>query len=149
MRKKLFHKQGYKHLQELCFFCGEDDYSSLQCHRIIAGGIYNQQNVLTVCASCHCKIHSGKIKIDRKYDQMPSPFYKVHYWIDEEEFWKDEIIKLCATDAGNYHSGLGSSRKMSGKRRKAQGTTSDNQAESGQSSGGCKSVCNDSSREEK
>jgi hypothetical protein len=91
----LINKKAYKHLHERCFFCGEDDYDALHCHRIIPGeegGTYHAQNTLTACASCHAKIHSGRILVERKYPQMTSSLFKIHYWIDGEEFWKDEDI---------------------------------------------------------
>jgi hypothetical protein len=120
-RSSKIDKKGYKKLHKYCFFCGEDDYSSLQCHRIIPGeqgGTYHSPNTLTVCASCHCKIHGGRIKIDRKYTQASSPLFVVHYWLDEEEFWRNEEIGILNDSARNYHSGLGRSTKVSGKSRK-------------------------------
>jgi cyclophilin family peptidyl-prolyl cis-trans isomerase len=127
MRKKLIDKKAYKHLHKFCFFCGEDEYAALHCHRIIPGeegGTYHAHNTLTVCASCHAKIHSGRINIDRKYPQT-RPVFKVHYWLDGEEVWRDEEIGMFTT--GDYHSRLGRSAKVLGKRRRAQGT-----ADSGQ-----------------
>jgi hypothetical protein len=107
MRK--INRKGYKHLHKYCFFCGEDDYSALHCHRILPGeqgGTYHSPNTLTVCASCHCKIHSGRIKIDKKYPQMPSCLFKVHYWIDDKEFWRDEEVGMFTNDSSNPHSEL-------------------------------------------
>jgi hypothetical protein len=110
-RNKLINKQAYKKVHKFCFFCGEDDYSSLQCHRITPGedgGTYHEANTLTICASCHCKVHSGRIKIDRKYTQS-KPGYKVHYWFDGEEFWRDE--ELGFVDNQQFHENLGKSAK--------------------------------------
>lgn len=112
--ERKINKKGYKHLHKFCFFCGEDDYDALHCHRILPGekgGTYHAHNTLTVCASCHAKIHSGRIKIDKKYLQMPSPTFKVHYWLDEQEFWRDEELGMF-TSTTTCHNNLGKSKKM-------------------------------------
>jgi hypothetical protein len=124
----LINKKGCKNLHKYCFFCGEDDYNALHCHRILPGedgGTYHAQNILTVCASCHCKIHSGKIKIDRKYPQLAGALYKVHYWIDEEEFWRDEELGMFTSNPRCHHSGLGSSKKVTKKRQDVSSSDSD------------------------
>lgn len=111
---KLINKQGYKHIHMYCFFCGEDDYSALNCHRIVPGeqgGTYHSHNTLTVCASCHAKIHAGRIKIDKKYLQMPNPLYKIHYWIDDQEFWRNEELGV-SNEAKKHHEDLGKSRDV-------------------------------------
>lgn len=109
-------KEAYKKFHKYCFFCGEDDYAALQCHRILPGengGTYHEVNTLTVCASCHCKIHAGRLKIDRKYTQGSTPTYMVHYWFDGEEFWRNEEAGVSVTQcSGDYHSGLGKSRSI-------------------------------------
>lgn len=71
-----------------CFFCAETCYASLQAHRILPGsrdGKYTWTNTLTVCASCHCKIHAGVIEIDRRYQSTQGPV--LHCWIDGQERW--------------------------------------------------------------
>lgn len=111
---RLINKQGYKHIHKYCFFCGEDNYYALNCHRILPGehgGTYHSHNTLTVCASCHAKIHAGYIKIDKKYSQMPNPLFKVHYWIENEEFWKTEEVGLF-TESEDLHVKLGKSKKL-------------------------------------
>ena len=63
-------KQAKKKIDGGCYFCNEKDYSVLDTHRIIPGadgGKYNGWNELTVCANCHRKCHSGKIKIKGKF----------------------------------------------------------------------------------
>lgn len=114
INEKAINKQGYKHIHKYCFFCGEDNYSALNCHRILPGeqgGTYHSHNTLTVCASCHAKIHSGNIIIDKKYLQMPATKFKVHYWINNEEFWRDEELGIFNSSV-NCHSDLGKSKKI-------------------------------------
>ena len=70
MRSKKSKKQIKKLSDKKCYFCSESDYSLLDVHRIIEGkdgGKYQEANMVTVCCKCHRKIHSGKIKIFRKY----------------------------------------------------------------------------------
>lgn len=89
MRKKLVNKKATKKFAKKCYFCNENNYVSLQCHRIIFGennGTYEDKNVLVVCGNCHAKIHAGIIKIDRKY-LSTSGSWILHYWIDDQEFW--------------------------------------------------------------
>lgn len=100
MKRWKINKQSHKNLYKYCFFCGETDYCTLECHRIIHGkdsGAYNFENVLVLCGNCHSRVHSSEIVIDRKYKQLGSPVYKVHYWINGEEFWKDEEIQPFQT----------------------------------------------------
>jgi len=69
-RKKIINKIEKKKADRKCKFCGEDDYCTLDVHRIIPGcegGIYSDHNSVTACSNCHRKIHEGKIKINRKY----------------------------------------------------------------------------------
>lgn len=144
-RFRQINKQAYKHLHKYCFFCGEDDYAALQCHRIIPGengGTYHAQNTLTVCASCHCKIHGGRIKIDRKYTQASSSLFVVHYWFDGEEFWRNEEIGFGEATR-DYHSGLGRSAKATSKRRGLQRTADHDQA-GPKTTGRGESLCGDS-----
>lgn len=66
-----------------CFFCPEDNYECLDLHRIIEGhqgGKYEKWNVITTCANCHRRVHSGIIKIFRKY--LSTRGWVLHY-IDE------------------------------------------------------------------
>ena len=93
MKNKKINKKAYKKLRKKCFFCDEDDYSTLQDHRINPGengGEYFSSNVLVCCSNCHNKIHSKRIVIDKKYQRMTSPVYIVHYWYDGLEYWKPE-----------------------------------------------------------
>lgn len=90
MSKKYSTQQTYKHYMKKCFFCGEDNYAVLDAHRIDEGGVYNFANILTCCANCHRKTHSGLIRIDRKYPHF-GVGYIVHYWDEEgKEHWKKE-----------------------------------------------------------
>jgi hypothetical protein len=81
---KLFYKK--------CFFCGNEEYNTLDVHRILPGsqgGKYNNKmNTIVACSNCHRLIHGGKIKIDRKY--LSTQGIVIHYWIEEQEFWKLE-----------------------------------------------------------
>lgn len=89
-RKTLINKVIKKKIDKKCYFCGQDDYSVLDCHRIIPGeegGKYTEHNTVTACSNCHRKVHSGQIKIDRKYFST-SGNWVLHYWIGEEEIWK-------------------------------------------------------------
>lgn len=104
---KPINKKAYKKSHEKCFFCEESDYAALQCHRIIPGekgGTYHESNTLSICANCHCKVHAGNIKIDRKYKKLTGPNWAVRYWIDEKEYWKDELLsidKVCQNHLEN------------------------------------------------
>lgn len=92
---KLISKKVFKQAHKKCFFCDEKDYAALQCHRIIPGekgGTYHDANTLSICASCHCKVHAGSIKIDKKYKKLTSPNWIVRYWIEEKEYWKEEEL---------------------------------------------------------
>lgn len=84
MRKKsLINKKAKKKLDGKCLFCGEDDYDLLDVHRIVEGkdgGKYTEFNTVTTCCICHRKIHSGKIKVFRKY--FSTSGWVLHY-IDE------------------------------------------------------------------
>lgn len=80
-RKKLINKVIKKKIDKKCKFCGEDDYCTLDVHRIIPGyegGIYSSHNSITCCSNCHRKIHEGKIKIDRKY--FSTSGWVLHYF---------------------------------------------------------------------
>lgn len=82
-------KQAKKRIDKKCFFCLVDDYSLLDLHRILPGeqgGSYHRNNTLTVCANHHREIHSGKIKIDKKYP-CTNGKHILHCWIEEKEEW--------------------------------------------------------------
>lgn len=86
---KLINKKVKKHMDGKCHFCDVSDYSLLDVHRIVPGeegGIYTEFNTVTVCANHHRSIHSGEIKIDRKY--MSTRGWVLHYWDqDGNEKW--------------------------------------------------------------
>lgn len=82
--KKLYHKS--------CFFCGESDYNLLDVHRILEGangGTYHPNNTLVGCATCHRKIHSGRIVVHGKH-YSTSGHWVIHYTEDGKEHWKNE-----------------------------------------------------------
>lgn len=86
-------KKIYKLYNKKCFFCGESDADLLDAHRIIPGkdgGTYVNSNMLCICSNCHRKVHSGKIIVDRKYNSTKGTV--VHYFIENEEFWKLETL---------------------------------------------------------
>jgi len=59
-------KQIYKHSSKECKFCKEDNYASLNVHRIVPGsegGKYTKLNTVVICANCHAKVHAGLITI--------------------------------------------------------------------------------------
>jgi hypothetical protein len=90
-KKMLINKKITKKVAGKCFFCDEDNYSCLHCHRIIPGeegGLYTDHNSLVVCSNCHNKIHSNQIKIDRKYTTTLGKTV-LHYWINEQEMWRE------------------------------------------------------------
>jgi len=85
MNKKKLKKRSDKK----CHFCDEADYSLLDCHRMIPGskgGKYTEFNMVTCCANCHRKCHSGRIKIIGKYPST-SGEYVINYIEDDEEKW--------------------------------------------------------------
>ena len=86
-------KQIKKMHDKECYFCGENRYELLDAHRIIEGnegGKYNWSNMLTICALCHRKCHTGIIKILGKHKCMGGDKLEVIHYIDEdgEEKWK-------------------------------------------------------------
>jgi hypothetical protein len=69
-KKKLVNKKIKKLSDKKCYFCSCNIYKLLDVHRIVEGkegGQYTEHNTVTVCSLCHRNIHSGMIKIDRKY----------------------------------------------------------------------------------
>lgn len=88
----LSRKKIYKLAHKKCFFCEEDDPNLLDAHRIIPGkdrGKYINSNMLCLCSNCHRKVHSGKIIVDKKYNSTLA-YPLVHYFIENQEFWKEE-----------------------------------------------------------
>ena len=88
---RLINKQRKKKSVGKCFFCGNEDYAILDCHRIVEGrdgGKYTDHNTIVACANCHRKIHDEQIVIDRKY---PSTSGKkvLRYWENGEELWRE------------------------------------------------------------
>lgn len=82
-------KQIKKKIDKKCYFCPESDYNLLDVHRILPGaegGKYTDWNMLTVCACCHRKCHSGRIVVKGKY-YSTSGKYVLHCEIDGEEQW--------------------------------------------------------------
>ncbi|MEI8270967.1 MAG: HNH endonuclease, partial [bacterium] len=83
-RKKTLINKIYKKKQDKkCYFCPCDDYDLLDVHRINEGsngGRYTEFNTVVVCSLCHRKIHSGKIKVFRKY--FSTKGWVLHY-LDE------------------------------------------------------------------
>lgn len=69
-KKKLINKKIKKLTDKKCYFCDCNIYNLLDIHRIKEGkngGEYTDFNTVTCCSLCHRKIHSGLIKLDRKY----------------------------------------------------------------------------------
>ncbi len=88
--KKYTKKQILKLVANVCYFCGENDYNLLDAHRILEGhlgGTYHERNTVVVCATCHRKIHSGRIIIHGKYLTTGKKQWILHYFIDGEEKW--------------------------------------------------------------
>lgn len=89
MGKRISFQQLVKRSIGKCQICDENNYELLDVHRIIPGsegGKYTEHNVVCLCCKCHRKVHSGDIKIDRKY--FSTKGFVLHYFEDNEEFWK-------------------------------------------------------------
>lgn len=87
---QLIDKKVKKQREGKCYFCGEDDYDLLDCHRIVPGeegGRYTEHNTVVVCCKCHRRIHAGQIEIKGKHFST-SGRYLIHYVEGEEEKWK-------------------------------------------------------------
>lgn len=70
---RIKNKKNYKEARGKCNLCGESDINLLDVHRIYEGhkgGTYDYENTVCLCANCHRKVHSGKIKITRKYKSL-------------------------------------------------------------------------------
>lgn len=83
-KKFLINKVVAKTVAGKCYFCPCDIYDLLDVHRIVEGsqgGKYTDFNTITVCSLCHRKIHSGIIKIFRKYFSTTGRW--VLHYIDE------------------------------------------------------------------
>jgi hypothetical protein len=79
-----------KKIDKKCKFCSQDDYCTLDVHRIIPGsqgGEYTDLNTVTTCGNCHRKIHDGKIKIDRKY--FSTKGWVLHYFDEDGKEYYD------------------------------------------------------------
>jgi hypothetical protein len=88
-RKKLVNKISMKKHEGKCYFCGIEDYSVLDVHRIVPGeegGEYTHLNSVVCCANCHRKTHDGQIKIDRKYFSTAGKWI-LHFWEGDVEKW--------------------------------------------------------------
>lgn len=88
-KRKLINKKIKKLIDKKCKFCQQEDYCTLQVHRIIPGskgGEYTEFNTVTTCSNCHNKIHDEKIKIDRKYQSTKG--WILHYFDEQgKEHW--------------------------------------------------------------
>lgn len=85
-KKKLINKKIKKLVEKKCKFCGEDNYCTLDVHRIIPGTLYSENNTVVACANCHRKIHDGKIIVDKKYYSTKG--WILHYFDENgEEYW--------------------------------------------------------------
>lgn len=89
MPKNIINKVVKKKIDKSCCFCGDDNYSLLDVHRIepgSKGGKYTDHNSVTLCCRCHRLVHAGEIIIDRKYFSTLGRWL-VHYWEHGEEKW--------------------------------------------------------------
>ena len=92
MKAKLINKKTTKLVAKKCFFCGNDNYAVLDCHRIVPeeeGGRYVPGNVVVCCACCHRLVHDGQIRVDRWYPTTAGKDV-LHFWENEEEKWETE-----------------------------------------------------------
>ena len=82
----LSRKQKWKRLDGRCLFCGEKDLNLCDTHRLTPGsegGKYRSHNVVTACAMCHRKIHSGRIEVKGKF--FSSKGWIIIFYEDGEE----------------------------------------------------------------
>lgn len=82
-KRTLINKHAKKMFEKKCYFCGCDQYELLDVHRIAyesKDNKYTDMNTVILCSLCHRKVHSGLIKIFRKY--MSTKGMVLHY-IDE------------------------------------------------------------------
>ena len=80
-------KKAFKKFANKCAFCEENDYATLDVHRIIEGhmgGKYHSMNCVCVCANHHRKIHDGKINIIKKHVSYGENLFVLEY-IEEGE----------------------------------------------------------------
>lgn len=69
-KQKVIDKKSYKLSKGCCRICGQDDYATLDVHRIkegAKGGKYEYHNTVVLCANCHRKVHDKQLEIDRYY----------------------------------------------------------------------------------
>jgi hypothetical protein len=65
-KKTLIDKKIKKKIDRKCCFCGDDNYSVLDVHRITPGeqnGKYSEYNTIVCCCKCHRKLHAQQIQI--------------------------------------------------------------------------------------
>ena len=89
-KKRYTRQQIAKLMYKKCYFCDENDYDLLDAHRILPGedgGKYHDRNILVLCANCHRKTHSGKLKIKGRYFSTAGR-WMVLYEEDGQEKWK-------------------------------------------------------------
>ena len=70
---RIKNKKDYKKARGKCVLCGETNVNVLDIHRIhegYKGGGYHIENCVCLCSNCHRKVHSGEIKITRKYKTL-------------------------------------------------------------------------------
>lgn len=84
-KRKPSRQQCKKRFDGECFVCKETKYELLDAHRIIEGGTYHPINVVTLCASCHRRVHCGEIKFDKKYPSTKG--LMLHWWVAGQELW--------------------------------------------------------------
>lgn len=88
-KRKLIDKKIKKMMEKKCKFCDQNDYCTLQVHRIkpgSEGGEYTDFNTIVCCSCCHNKIHDNKIIIDRKYQSTTG--WVLHYFDEKgNEHW--------------------------------------------------------------
>jgi len=81
MKIPFISKQAFKRRAGSCRICPEKVYELLDCHRIIYGGDYSDQNCVCLCVKCHRKEHNQNIKIIGWVD---SSMGKLLHYIDED-----------------------------------------------------------------
>ncbi len=92
MKRKPDVRECRKRFDGRCFFCPEATYEALHAHRIVHGkdgGVYHWANLLTVCASCHEKIHAGLIVVHSRR-RTTLGLSVIHYTTRGQEHWARE-----------------------------------------------------------
>lgn len=80
-------KKKFKRIQRCCKFCGENNQSVLDVHRIHEGkdgGKYTPDNCVVVCSNCHRKIHQTN-EIEIKGWFMSTAGLLLHCSVNGEE----------------------------------------------------------------